>query len=323
MATASWSADPAEDPAGDGAWAVLLLAYGAPGSLDDVEPYLADVRGGRPTPPELVEEMRDRYRAIGGRSPLLERTLEQARALERALGGQAAVRIGMRHWHPYLSDVLAAMARDGVRRVVALPLAPHASRLSVGAYAERVAAARGPMEVAFVGGFHDHPGFLDAVAERTEAALARLPAEERDAAPVLFTAHSLPSRILPDGDPYLAQIEASVAGVLSRLGPRTARIGLQSAGRSAEPWLGPDAAAVLMELAVEHPSVVLCPIGFVSDHLEVLYDVDVEYRALAARLGVRLERTESLNASPTFVAALADLVRRAARTRGWEPCASR
>ena len=298
--------------------AVLLLAYGAPQSLDEVEPYLMDVRGGRPTPPAVVEEVRRRYARIGGRSPLLERTREQAAALARCLGNGAPVYIGMRHWRPYIRDALAQIRADGFGRVVAIALAPHYSRLSIGAYERALAEARGPLEVAMVRQWHDHPRFLDAVEERVRAALGRFDPREPGLVPLLFTAHSLPQRITADGDPYVPQLEASVAGVLARLGRTSARFAFQSAGRTPEPWLGPDAAQVLEELAAEgERRLVLCPIGFVSDHLEVLYDVDVEYQALARSHDMRLERTESLNASPLLIETLADLARAAARSHGW------
>ncbi len=305
----------AESPAG---WAVLLAAYGGPDRLEDVEPYLLDVRGGRPTPPAVVGELRERYAAIGGRSPLLERTREQAAALEAALAGPR-VYVGMRHWHPYLADTLEAMRRDGVTRCVAIALAPHYSRLSIGAYRAKIEQARGVIEVAMVESWHDQPRFLDAVAERVGETLLRFPEPARDRVALLFTAHSLPQRILAEGDPYPDQLRRSVDGVLARLGGTDARIAYQSAGRTPEPWLGPEAGAVIEELAADGASgVLLCPIGFVSDHLEVLYDVDIEYQALARRLGIRLERTASLGAGPLLVQALADLARSTARDRGWQ-----
>lgn len=300
-------------------YAVLLVAYGAPQTLDEVAPYLQDVRGGRPTPPAVVEEVRRRYTRIGGRSPLLDRTREQAAGLQGFLGNGTPVYVGMRHWHPYIRDVLAAIGEDGFKRVVAIPLAPHYSRMSIGAYERALEEGRGPLEIAMVREWYDHPRFLDAVAERVCAALDRFDPSIRSEVELLFTAHSLPQRILAEGDPYSVQLEASVAGVLTRLGRRDrGRFAFQSAGRTPEPWLGPDATVVLEELAgLGERQVVLCPIGFTSDHLEVLYDVDVEYQELAGRLGIRLERTESLNASPLLIEALADLVRATAGGRGW------
>jgi protoporphyrin/coproporphyrin ferrochelatase len=309
MAIASSSAD---SPA------VLLLAYGAPERLEDVEPFLRDVRGGRPTPAALLAELRERYAAIGGGSPLRARTEEQAAALARTLGDDARVYVGMRHWHPLVDDVLVRMRAAGERRAVVVPLAPHYSRLSIGRYEQRVEEARGPIEVAFVRTWHEHPCFLEAVASRVREAMRAFEVEPGETVPVVFTAHSLPERILDEGDPYRSELEASMRGVLARLEPRPARLAFQSAGRTEERWLGPDAAQVLAELAAQGArSVLLCPLGFVSDHLEVLYDVDVAYQAVARDLGLRLARTESLNASPLLSAALADTARAAARTQGW------
>ena len=304
----------------DTGFAVLVVAYGAPLSLDEVEPYLLDVRGGRDTPRAVVEEMRARYAAIGGRSPLLERTREQAEALRQRLDDGTPVFIGMRHWRPFIKDALADAARRGVRRLVALAMAPHFSRLSIGAYQRKIDEARGPIEVALVAQWFDHPRFLDAVAGRVREALQRFPADRRDQVTVIFTAHSLPERILAEGDPYAAQLAASVAGVMTRLPAQPHEFAFQSAGQSPGPWLGPDAAQLLERLAGEgRRDVLFCPIGFVADHLEVLYDVDIEFRRRAGELGMRFERTTSLNADPMLIETLADLVRQAARERGWSP----
>ena len=296
--------------------AVLLLAYGGPGSLDDVEPYLQDVRGGRPTAPELVAEIKGRYARIGGRSPILERTEAQAQALGRALGPAWPVYVGMRHWHPFIGETVERMVACGERRVVAIVLAPHYSALSVGAYEKRLLdAARGRLDLALVRSWGDHPKFLEAVAERVRQALQRFPAP--GAVQVLFTAHSLPERILAAGDPYGDELQASAAQVARLAGVGEWRFAYQSAGATPEPWLGPEAGAVMTELAATRKNFLIVPIGFVSDHVEVLYDVDVAYRGLAERLGVRLERTDSLNDDPLLVAALADLARRTAAERGW------
>jgi ferrochelatase len=303
--------------AATGNYAVLLAAYGAPGSLEEVEPYLQDVRGGRPTPPELVSDLRARYAAIGGRSPLLDRTQEQARALEQKLGGHLPVYVAMRHWHPYIAEVLPAIQAAGFRRLVAAPLAPHFARLSVGAYRQKIDQARGNLEVEFIETWHQHPLFVAAVAERVRQALERFPAAEREHVTLLFTAHSLPQRILNEGDPYVDQLQASVDAVTRILG-RPGRLAFQSAGRTPDPWLGPDVGAVLDELAAHGKGqVLICPIGFVSDHLEVLYDLDIECQARADKSGLHLERTASLNASPLLIGCLAELVVQSAEGRGW------
>ena len=296
--------------------AVLVMAYGGPGSLDDVEPYLLDVRGGRPTAAELVEEITRRYARIGGRSPILERTEAQALALGRVLGPAWPVYVGMRHWHPFIGETVERMVACGERRVVAIVLAPHYSALSVGAYEKRLLdAARGRLDLALVRSWGDHPKFLEAVAERVRRALQRFPVP--DAVQVLFTAHSLPERILAAGDPYADELQASAAAVARLAGVGEWRFAYQSAGATPEPWLGPEAGAVMTELAATRKNFLIVPIGFVSDHVEVLYDVDVAYRGLAERLGVRLERTDSLNDDPLLVAALADLARSTATERGW------
>jgi ferrochelatase len=293
------------------------MAYGGPQSLDDVEPYLMDVRGGRATPRELVEEVRSRYARIGGRSPITERTREQADALERRLhqqGRPVRAYVGMRHWHPYIDETFRQIVTDGVTHLVALAMAPHYSRMSVGAYIRKVEEARArsgrDLHISFVRGFHDHPLFLRAVAEKVQAALDRYPAAERAAVAVVFTAHSLPERILQEGDPYQQQFLDSAQRVAARLGLGTWRWAYQSQGSTRDKWLGPDVGAVLDELqAAGRSDALIVPIGFVCDHVEVLYDLDIYYRDYAAAKGLRLARTESLNASPAFVEALADVVR--------------
>ncbi len=300
-------------------YGVLLVAYGAPGSLEEVKPFLEDIRSGRPTPPELVAELTERYRAIGGGSPLLERTEAQAARLAHVLGDGIPVYVGMRHWHPYIGETLDAVRKDGVRRLVAVAMAPHFSKMSIGAYQKKVAEASQGIEVAFVKQWYDHPRFLDAVAAKVAETLARFPGAARAKPHIIFTAHSLPEKILQYGDPYPMQLRQSAEGVMERIGDYSYSVAFQSAGETEDAWLGPDAGEVIERLAAEgQREIVLCPIGFVADHLEVLYDVDIEYQALARRLGVRLERTPSLNDSPQLIDALADLVRSTAREQGWE-----
>jgi len=306
-----------DDEAGFG---VLLVAYGAPLSLEDVEPYLLDVRGGRPTSPEMVATFRERYAAIGGRSPLLDRTEAQALALAHALGDGTPVYVGMRHWHPFIADAFEEIRSDGVERVVALALAPHFSTMSIGAYQRKIEDGRGDVNVELVREWNRHPGFLDAVAHHVRLGLEQFDESIRDDVPILFTAHSLPERILDDDDPYVEQLHASVAGVVERLGGRRHQFAFQSAGQSGGPWLGPDAGDAIVSLAQSGARhLLVCPIGFVSDHLEVLYDVDIEYRRLAEDSGVELHRTPSLNDAPELVEALADLVTTTAESRGWRP----
>ena len=297
--------------------AVLLMAYGGPASLDEVEPYLLDVRGGRPVTPEFLAEITSRYARIGGRSPIRELTEAQAAAVGRRLGAGFPVYVGMRHWHPYIRGAVDRIAADGHRRVVGIVLAPHYSAMSVGVYQKRLLeAARGRLETALVRSWADHPKFLSAVAERVTQALQRFPAPQ--AVQVLFTAHSLPERILAMADPYPEELKASAAAVAKLAGLSDWRVAYQSAGATPEPWLGPEAGALLTELAARgHRAFLIVPFGFVCDHVEILYDVDVTYRALAARLGVQLERTASLNDDPLLVEALSGLARKAAAERGW------
>lgn len=297
---------------------VLVMAYGGPNSLDDVEPYLLDVRGGRPTRPELVEEIRERYHLIGGRSPILELTTLQGKALEAALNRNSESRryqvyVGMRHWRPYIKAAVERMSADGICEAVGIVLAPHYSRMSIGAYqmrAEEARAAVAPdMTITYVQSYHLHPLYLEALADRVREALTHFPADVRHTVPVIFTAHSLPERIQEWDDPYPRQLAETAHALASLLKLSHWRFAYQSAGRTAEPWLGPDAEEVVKELAAAgEPNILICPIGFVSDHVEILYDIDIELQQLARSLGVHLERTVSLNDHPLFIAALADVI---------------
>jgi ferrochelatase len=293
------------------------MAYGGPESLSEVEPFLLDIRGGRPTPPALVEEIKERYALIGGRSPLPGITRQQAAALEAHLnhGGGSRFRtyVAMRHWQPRIKEAVAQMAAEGVERAVALVMAPHYSRLGGGAYFERLDEAACELGVdtaiARIESWHDHPGLVAALAEKAAVALGHFAAHEQPK--LIFTAHSLPARILDQGDPYDAQLRQTATLLAARLGlpPDRWLLCYQSAGRSPEPWLGPQIEDVVVELAqAGERQLLVVPIGFVCDHVEVLYDIDIACRELAEAHGTRLERSESLNTSPTFIAALADLV---------------
>jgi len=283
---------------------VLLLAHGSPESPDEMPEYLRLVRGGREPSPELVEEMRRNYAAIGGRSPLTEITFAQASALHRALGDGTPVFVGMRNWRPFIADALRDAAAAGVDGLVAVPLAPQYSALSVGKYKEAVERSRPEgMTLRFVDSWHDHPGLLDAFAEKLRAAMKDAWDE------VVFTAHSLPERVVREGDPYPAQVAATARGVAERVGLARYRQAYQSAGRTPEPWLGPPLEQALGEIAHQGARrVLVAPVGFVCDHTEILFDIDVQAQAAARVHGLTLGRTESLNTSPDFIRALAALV---------------
>ena len=292
---------------------VFLMALGGPDSPENVEPYLLDLRGGRPTSPELVEEIRERYRATGGRSPVLDITRELAAKLEARRPVRAVV--GLRHWHPFIAEAWADVMALGPEHVLAICMAPQYSTMTVGKYLETLADARtdvggGDIPLSAVRSWARHPGLVAGLADRVDAALRRFPEGERPAIPVLFTAHSLPERILREADPYPDEVRATMEAVTARLpaGQPTA-FAYQSQGRSPEPWLGPEVEPTLDRLAADGVSgVVVAPIGFLSDHVETLYDIDVEFRARAEKLGLRLERMEMLNAADDLADTLAALV---------------
>ncbi|MCW5976621.1 MAG: ferrochelatase [Bryobacteraceae bacterium] len=284
--------------------AVLLLAHGAPERLEDIPAYLANIRGGRGPSDQIVEEVSRRYAEIGGSSPLLRHTRSQAEALERALG--LPVYFGMRNWHPYIRETLASIQADGVERLTAVCLAPQYSKLSVGFYFRRTQEAKEALgykgEIAWTKSFHDHPGLIEAFYEK----LAPLLPAER----VLFTAHSLPERILEKADPYDKEAKATARAVAKRADLEAWDFAYQSQGMTDEAWLGPTVEATLDGYAgAGVREVVLAPIGFVSDHVEIAYDVDIQFRQYAERLGIALRRPDSLNDSPTFIAALTGVVR--------------
>ena len=279
--------------------AVIVMAYGSPATAEDVPAYLADIREGRPVSEAAVAELTERYRRIGGLSPLDEITEAQRSALERELG--APVFVGMKHWRPRIAEAVESALAGGADTLVGLVLAPHYSRLSIAGYRERLEQAlQGRAELVFVKSWHDLNPFLDVLAERVRGFNGH----------VVFTAHSLPERILADGDPYREQLLETSRLVAERAGLAEWSFAFQSASATGEPWLGPDILEELNRLAANGVRrVLVCPVGFVSDHLEILWDLDIEARERAAELGLELERIESLNDDPAFVRALAALVR--------------
>jgi ferrochelatase len=294
---------------------ILAMAYGTAAGPDDVERYYTDIRGGRAPSPELLEELKSRYAAIGNRFPLLKITERQGAGLQRVLDeaepGRFRVYLGMKHSPPSIAEGVARMREDGIERAVGLVLAPHYSRLSVGSYVERaekaVAQSGGP-SFTFVKSWFDHPSFVRVLSSRVVDAVAKLTLEQREAFVVVFTAHSLPDRIRAEGDPYEKQLMATADIVGDGLGLRYTT-GYQSAGRTPEPWLGPSLEELIPDLAQRgERAIVVCACGFVADHLEILYDLDIEAKQAAERAGIAFVRTESMNDDPRFVAALADVV---------------
>jgi len=276
---------------------ILCMAYGSPATEADIAAYYTHIRGGRAPSPESIEELTQRYRAIGG-SPLTEITRAQADALAARTG--LPVFVGMKHAAPFIADGAAEARRAGVEMLVGLPLAPHYAGMSLGSYEQSLRRAW-PGEMLFVPGFHDHPAFISAVKDLLVDALQQGRPDH-----LFFTAHSLPARILAEGDPYRDQLLRSCRLVASGLDLPDWDFAFQSASHTGEPWLGPD----LLE-AVERSGardVMVCPIGFVADHLEILYDLDVEAQEFARSKGIRIRRTASFNARPEFIAALAAVV---------------
>jgi ferrochelatase len=288
-------------------FAVLLMAHGTPESVGQMTDYLRLVRGGREPSAELIEEMTHNWEAIGGRSPLTDITLRQADALRAQLaadGVDVPVVVGMRNWRPFIADAIRDIARTGARRIVGIPMAPQFSTLSVQKYIDAANAALSEgIEFSCVQSFHDHPLLIEAFAEQVLAAQRR-PGED-----VVFTAHSLPQRVAAAGDPYPDEVAATAKAIADRCGIRSYHTAYQSAGRTPEPWLGPDLSELVRARAAEGVrGILVVPVGFVCDHTEILFDIDVQAAAAARDAGVALRRTESLNTSPTFIQALAALV---------------
>ncbi|HEU4962632.1 MAG TPA: ferrochelatase [Bacilli bacterium] len=298
---------------------ILAMAYGTPSSVEEVEPYYTHIRRGRKPEPHQLQDLIDRYEAIGGLSPLNEITAKQAAGLERTLNEMTAdqgtsykVYTGMKHAHPFIEETVEKMVADGIAEAIGVVWAPHYSVMSIGTYiksAEEAIAKFGGPQTTFVKSWHVQPLFIDSTAKRVQAALEQFDAGERDQVRVFFTAHSLPERILQMGDPYPRQLEETAQAVMAQLGHANWATAWQSAGRTPEPWLGPDILDVLRQMKEEgQTNVVICPVGFVSDHLEVLYDIDIEAQALARELGLKLVRPASPNDEDEFLRAVATAV---------------
>lgn len=306
--------------------AVLLLAHGTPETVEQIPEYLRNVVSGRPLPQPVVEEIQHRYSLIG-RSPLTELTMEQARLTEAELagGGNAVpVYVGMRNWRPYIPDVVKQMRADGVEEAAVVCLAPQNSRTSVGLYRRAVQAEAGSLRIDFTDSWPRHPLLIEAFAERLRPALARLTAETGGPVPVLFTAHSVPERTVQapaaggrgprywpgeGADPYAEEARHTAELVAAQVPEISGwHFAFQSQGASGGPWIGPTVEETLNGLAADGVrAVMLQPIGFLCDHVEILYDVDIAFREYAREKGMRLDRPESLNASRTLARALAEL----------------
>ncbi len=295
----------------DNRWAVLLLAHGAPDRLEDIPEFLLNVRGGRPLPEPVVQEIAHRYSLIGGGSPLLSWTLAQAQQLAETLAHP--VFVGMRNWKPFIAEAVQKMRDEGVERAVALCLAPQNSRTSIGLYKQHVFAAiekRAPLlQVDFIESWHNHPLLIQAFLDKVVVARARVRAETGIEAPVIFTAHSVPEKTIADGDPYADQARETARRVAEAMELASYRVAFQSQGMTAEPWIGPTVESQIDELAAQgERHVLLAPIGFVCDHVEILYDIDVLFRDYGKSRGVTVHRSDSLNDSPLFTKALTEII---------------
>ena len=295
--------------------ALLLLAFGGPRSLDEVEPFLTRLFRGRKPSPKQLGRIKERYRLIGGCSPLPEITFKQAIALENSLNAKGypfKSYVGMRYGHPLIEETLKKIIEDGIREIVALPMTPFRSRASTGAYVEEVNQLRESIaektEISFVEGWHLHSLFIEAIRGKIEEGLMQFATEEREKVHLIFSAHSLPKSLIED-DPYVKDMEQGVKEVLKKAEPLPWHIAFQSKGTGPGEWLGPDVESVLEELSKKKiREVLVVPIGFVSDHIEILYDVDIVYRDKAKLSGMELKRTPSLNFSRRFIEALTAIV---------------
>ncbi|WP_037282862.1 ferrochelatase [Saccharibacillus sacchari] len=299
---------------------VLVMSYGTPKSLDDVEAYYTHIRRGNPPAPEQLKELKDRYEAIvGGVFPLRENTDRQVEGIQAELNAQNLPDAefvcyqGLKHAHPFIEDGVRNMAADGITEAIGIVLAPHYSTMSVGSYIKRAkeTAEEAGVKMSFVESYHLHPKLIEAFSKRVSAKLDAFveSGAPRDEVKVLFSAHSLPERILSIGDPYRDQLLETSEAVAAAAGVTNWQFTWQSAGRTAEPWLGPDVLDTMKELSEKEVRYMLVsPLGFVSDHLEVLYDLDIEAQEVAAELDVRLMRIDSLNTDPLYMQTIADCI---------------
>lgn len=306
--------------------AVLLMAYGSPNRLEDVEAYFTDIRGGRTPSPEAIEELTSRYRRVGVPTPLFAVSMALGRELERLLNLDPpddaiyTVHVGMKHWAPHIATAVDEVVDSGADRLIAIVLAPHYSTISTEGYRRKVEAAlatmrrkpppngsASPVSMDFVESWHELDGYLQAVADNVR--LVRTEFSNPDEVVAVFTAHSLPARILNEGDPYQEQLLRTSELVAQRAGIELWRFSYQSQSQTGEPWLGPDLVDTVEELAAQgHRAILVAPVGFIADHLEIFYDIDIEAKEKADSLGIELRRTPMLNADPRLAQALHALV---------------
>lgn len=295
---------------------LLVMAYGTPYSKEDIEPYYTAIRHGRKPSPQQIDDLARRYEAIGGSSPLAELTTAQAAALEKRLNEKQNIwtfkhYLGLKYIHPFIEDAVGQMKADGIDHSVALVLAPHYSRFSVQSYADRaLAAADGNITITPINSWYRQPDFIRYWSRQVQSVLDTIPAKERKQSIVIFSAHSLPTRILAHGDPYPDQVEETTQMIAESAGLNTYARAWQSAGKTPDPWLGPDILEKIKELDREngYKHYIFCPIGFVAEHLEVLYDNDTECRKLVATLGAVYHRPPMPDTDPQFIEALASTV---------------
>lgn len=306
--------------------AVLAMAYGGPDRIEDVEPYLLDVRGGRATPKHIVEEVKQRYRQIGGRSPIREKTQAQVQGLARALDtlpGDFRVFMGMRHWHPFIHETLEKILEEGLDRVVGLVLAPHFSKMSVQAYYDRLYAAisdhDAQVQVAEIRSWNMDPGYLDVLEERIRSALQEFDSAVRAGVHLVFTAHSLPERILEWNDPYPEELDETYRELSRRFPRHASHFAYQSEAMTPDPWLGPDAGDLMESLLKggEANAFLVIPIGFVSEHVEILYDIDIEFKQMVEGKGGTLKRIVMPGSAGPMMESLARRIVDRAGEQGW------
>ncbi|HLS07775.1 ferrochelatase [Lentibacillus sp.] len=296
---------------------LLVMAYGTPYKEEDIEPYYTDIRHGKKPSEEELQDLKDRYKAIGGISPLARITEEQTKALEEKLNAERddiefKAYIGLKHIHPFIEDAVQQMAEDGIEEAVSIVLAPHYSTFSVKSYNQRAqdTAAKYGISIESVESWYDEPGFIKYWADQISAIYDDMPADEREKAVLVVSAHSLPEKILQDGDPYPDQLKETARLISKATGINNYAIGWQSEGNTPDPWLGPDVQDLTRDLYEQkgYRSFVYAPVGFIADHLEVLYDNDYECKVVCDELGANYHRPEMPNAHPQFIATLADVV---------------